>query len=379
MKLKNLLGLMVAGALVFASCKKDDDNNNGGGGNNNTAGTIASLNCAGAAGPSAINGVSFEFEVTVPYTGGVPASYAEGTPVQSTGITGLTATLLAGNLEAGDGDFTYRISGIANGVGTANFAISFAGKSCTLSIPVVENTPPSITSLGCANASLSGGQAVVGNLFNGSVTVPYTGGNGGYYSTGSAIASTGVTGLNATLVGNRTLAVGAGSVIFNISGTPTTAGPARFEVSIGGQTCTLTLTVQPPPPYIGRWNYQFLRDSIYNWDEAINNDNFVLDSVRTFDLTSTQGYFEFNTNNTYKWQDSRLFTGSYTSSRTNYGYGIVLKCLGISTRPAPNDTTRFYIYTLNSQNMTLNRDYLIGVNSNNDTFVIDRYYDLLKQ
>jgi hypothetical protein len=56
------------------------------------------------------------------------------------------------------------------------------------------------------------------------------------------VSSTGVTGLTATLTAG-TLASGSGSVTFAITGTPVSSGTAAFEISVGGQTCTLSMTV----------------------------------------------------------------------------------------------------------------------------------------
>jgi hypothetical protein len=72
--------------------------------------------------------------------------------------------------------------------------------------------------------------------------VPYTGGNGGAYATGTAVASSGVTGLTATLAAG-TLASGAGSVTFAITGTPASSGTATFAITVAGQSCTFSLTV----------------------------------------------------------------------------------------------------------------------------------------
>jgi uncharacterized protein (TIGR02145 family) len=76
--------------------------------------------------------------------------------------------------------------------------------------------------------------------------IPYTGGNGGPYS-GEAVASTGVTGLTATLTAGS-FASGTGTVTYDISGTPASAGAANFELNVGGQTCVLTWTVSAAIP-----------------------------------------------------------------------------------------------------------------------------------
>jgi uncharacterized protein (TIGR02145 family) len=74
-----------------------------------------------------------------------------------------------------------------------------------------------------------------------SSAIPYTGGNGGTY-TSQSVSSTGVTGLTATRAAG-TLLSGSGSVTYTITGTPSTSGTASFAISLGGQSCTLTRTV----------------------------------------------------------------------------------------------------------------------------------------
>ena len=98
-----------------------------------------------------------------------------------------------------------------------------------------------ITSLTCAEAANSG-TLTSGIAASGvSSTVPYTGGNGGTHN-GQTVTSTGVTGLTATLTAG-TFANGIGSLTYTISGTPASSGTASFALSIGGQTCALTRTV----------------------------------------------------------------------------------------------------------------------------------------
>jgi uncharacterized protein (TIGR02145 family) len=76
-----------------------------------------------------------------------------------------------------------------------------------------------------------------------STSVPYIGGNGGTYAA-QAIASTGVTGLTASIAAGS-LTTGAGALVYTISGTPSASGTASFAINIGGQSCTLNITVSP--------------------------------------------------------------------------------------------------------------------------------------
>ncbi|MBP1164667.1 MULTISPECIES: FISUMP domain-containing protein [Chryseobacterium] len=76
-----------------------------------------------------------------------------------------------------------------------------------------------------------------------STSIPYTGGNGGIYSS-QTVNSIGVTGLTAVLA-SGTLNNGNGTLIFNITGTPSAAGTAIFDIDFGGQTCGFSRTIQP--------------------------------------------------------------------------------------------------------------------------------------
>jgi hypothetical protein len=100
-----------------------------------------------------------------------------------------------------------------------------------------------VSTLSCGTASITG-YLYSGSLASGvTASLPYTGGNGGTYAA-QAVLSTGVAGLTANLSAG-TLAVGAGNLLYTITGTPTTSGTASFAVNVGGQTCTLIITVSP--------------------------------------------------------------------------------------------------------------------------------------
>jgi hypothetical protein len=59
---------------------------------------------------------------------------------------------------------------------------------------------------------------------------------------GQTVTSTGVTGLTATLSAGSFVS-GAGTLSYAITGTPASGGTASFALNIGGQTCTLDVTV----------------------------------------------------------------------------------------------------------------------------------------
>jgi hypothetical protein len=107
------------------------------------------------------NGVSS----SVLYIGGNGGSYNTQT-INSTGVTGLVASLQSGFFLTGDGRVTYTISGTPSLSGTASFAIQLGGKSCTLSRVVEEQDDSFILSA---------------QLINGDVIDGIIGSSNGYY------------------------------------------------------------------------------------------------------------------------------------------------------------------------------------------------------
>jgi uncharacterized protein (TIGR02145 family) len=113
-----------------------------------------------------------------------------------------------------------------------------AGQPTTLSVQSVSGT---ITALNCASATNTG-TLTAGTAASGvSSSIPYTGGNGGTHN-GQTVTSSGVTGLTATLIAG-TFASGNGGLTYSITGAPSASGTASFALNIGGQTCTLNLSV----------------------------------------------------------------------------------------------------------------------------------------
>ena len=98
-----------------------------------------------------------------------------------------------------------------------------------------------VDELGCEDPILLGRLMEGETASNVSITLTYAGGNRGLHN-GQEIQSTGVTGLTATLLPG-VFDNGTGFLDFSIAGTPATAGLASFDVSIGGQSCTMRVKV----------------------------------------------------------------------------------------------------------------------------------------
>jgi len=97
---------------------------------------------------------------------------------------------------------------------------------------------PEITGLDCVNARIVPATYQVGVPYEGVLIVPYSGGNGGYYSAGVPIASLGVTGLTATLQPGN-LSYGNGELVYTLSGTPSASSPnlSTFNIDFLGFQC----------------------------------------------------------------------------------------------------------------------------------------------
>lgn len=96
-------------------------------------GTISSLNCATAVNSGLLvqGTIASNASSNIPYTGGNGGVYSAQT-IQSTGVTGLTATISAGSFALGTGSLNYSITGTPSSGGAASFTLNIGGKTCTL-------------------------------------------------------------------------------------------------------------------------------------------------------------------------------------------------------------------------------------------------------
>jgi len=193
----------------------------------------------------------------------------------------------------------------------------------------------SISGFDCAGVKITGTLTKDKVASNVTATLTYTGGNGKTYLTKS-FPSTGVTGLSATLDAG-TLANGEGTLVYTISGTPTSAGTANFAIAFGGKTCTIEISVndvvQNPTSgygpnitdvegnsyktvYIGKqqWMADNLKVSKYNDGTIIPN---ITDNSQWSNLT-TGAWCYYNNDATNNTKYGKLYNW-YAVSKTNNG------------------------------------------------------------
>jgi hypothetical protein len=109
---------------------------------NYPVGAIGALSCGTATNSGTLNYNSPASGVksVIPYSGSNGGIH-NGQTVTSTGVGGLTATLVADTFALGSGTLTYNITGTPLNAGVASFLLNIGGKTCTLTRNVV---PPAL-------------------------------------------------------------------------------------------------------------------------------------------------------------------------------------------------------------------------------------------
>ena len=146
MKLQRLilLSTLIVTSIV-SSCSKSSVSNST---PTTPSNTVTELACAsGSFSATASSNINYNATATIPYSGGNATAYPAGSAIASTGVTGLTATLQANTLASGNGNLNYTIAGTATTAGTAVFPIVFGGKNCSLNLPVIAGTTPTLPSV----------------------------------------------------------------------------------------------------------------------------------------------------------------------------------------------------------------------------------------
>jgi hypothetical protein len=219
------------------------------------------------------------------------------------------------------------------GIVSITFALTVQSCKQTDTTTTTTTTSATITALNCSSATFSA-TATNGTVYAGTATVPYVGGNGVAYVAGTSIASTGVTGLTATLAAG-TLATGAGNATFTVSGTPSGAGTASFAISLGGQSCTLSLTVAAASTGTGT--------TTGSVSKVVELANAFLATLSTSQQSTV--VLSLNLTNAKKWSNLPCGVGCRTTSNEGYSEFIQINSADdvLGTKSPGGYSSGFYI------------------------------------
>ena len=164
------------------------------------------------------------------------------------------------------------------------------------------------TAFTCGSAAFSPATATQGTPYTGTLTVPYTGGNGGAY----AAQTLSQNGLTFTLPAGS-FAMGAGSLVYNITGTPATGGSTSVNVTAGGQSCNgLTLTVNPNGTGVVTGDIVLVQNRMY-WIASVYDTDYIPYTVPT----GAASIAVVNANNS-----PDAFTANYQGSLSTAGIAV---------------------------------------------------------
>ncbi len=237
--------------------------------------------------------------------------------------------------------------------GCASNPVNGATHGCPVNCFTV---PGAITALNCSSAT-NNGILTNGTAASGVTSViGYTGGNGGAY-TAQSISSTGVTGLTASITAGS-FTTGSGTLTVAITGTPSGSGTASFALSIGGQSCTFTRSVNAVAPTNAAGTGSLSGRTCF--DIALSNDNTNSCGALSGRLAN-QANFTLTSINTQTY----TFTPSGTVSNVRFVYvntnGAVITSL--SGGNTGNNITTAVTATVN-YNTSLN-SLALGLTSSN--------------
>ncbi len=157
---------------------------------------------------------------------------------------------------------------------SVNSIININDRASGLSVRCIMDILPTgnIDTLDCEGVSFTG-ELTEGIAASGvSVSVPYTGGNGGTHF-GQSASSVGVTGLTASTPAGS-FNNGSGNLMYTITGIPSGHGSATFLFNIGGQTCELSIPVVIAPFICGTSTVTFFYNGstmTYGTVQSANN------------------------------------------------------------------------------------------------------------
>ena len=186
---------------------------------------------------------------------------------------------------------------------------------------------PGITALNCSGASSSPQTFISGTPYSGTLSVPYSNGNGGSYEGGSTFTQNGLT----FTLNPGILSIGNGSIIYSVTGTPNFSSPSTVSVPLNflGYNCNAVIgnnsslfavgeirsarIIIPAAPFVNRGtagNTQIMtgkavgntstvnnRNQAYTLADAANKSKFIIINGLRMDFIQTGSGSSNPTNN----------------------------------------------------------------------------------
>ncbi|MFN8289658.1 MAG: hypothetical protein U0U70_05355 [Chitinophagaceae bacterium] len=351
--------------------------------------------------PSTINGT---------YVQGVALTSANTVTIQvnvtTAGVINVTTNTVtgfsfsySGALNTGVQNINLVGTGTPAATGTQNFTVTLGSSSCTFSVPV---TGPGAGTLGgaptaCTPSTVNGVYYVgTATTATNTVTIQVNVTTPGSFNittgtvTGFAFAFTGAlstTGLqNVDLVAN--------------GGTPTTAGPQTFTVSMGsGSTCTFVVNVLAndyyPRTTNSNWSYEWNDDptdsvqyKVYpSTLSAIGNtyNIFMPNEGAGFDSTGnySAGYYRRNGGDYFQWFDYGTFLGydnpgwaEYIMLKDNVAAGTNWKSAGFPGTISGNPANIRFSYTILQKDVPVTITSSLGTVTYQNVIVVQEKYEI---
>ncbi len=194
------------------------------------------------------------------------------------------------------------------------FMIVFSCKKLPTTPYVVVDSTPLIGGLDCAGATVSGKLYKNEVAEEVTIKVNYTDGNGKLYDY-QTINSVGVTGLTADL-DSDSLANGNGSIIYKITGTPTSSGVAEFPISLGGMSCKVSINVEESKPTSGYGPEITDVDGNTYKTVFIGTQHWMAENLKTSKYSD--GTLILNLKNDTEWNNNITGAWRYYANDSNY-------------------------------------------------------------
>ncbi len=188
--------------------------------------------------------------ITLPYSGATPGNvYDLSLAVTGAGAPGITTPLRAeGSFGAASGSIRFNLSGTPSAGGAVSLAITGTGISSPIVLQQTVAPADVIPSLGYGTPQLIGTLQAGVSLYGVSVLLPYTNATvGADYDLSLAVTGAAASGITTPVRAQGIFTEAAGSLSFNLLGSPTAAGNVIFSITGTGIDSAITMTkaVQP--------------------------------------------------------------------------------------------------------------------------------------